>query len=195
MPREVAFIQKQCCVNIEIKIEYLLIWLALICYTAFNLLPKLAMADRNTDYQNREIFELKLINSLLMKELSKSYRDIHSSYSNSATVEITQLKKLNSILVKELAESRNEIDKLKQENEILKSEQGSKSTSKIFQSFDNLKNRKRKNSNSSTNTFEIPFPNPTTKNDFENDDRDDFGDDDDDTWAEQTYEDRRQAWV
>ena len=31
--------------------------------------------------------------------------------------------------------------------------------------------------------------------DFEIDDIDDFGDDDDDTWAEQTYEDRRQAWV
>ena len=103
------------------------------------------MADRNTDYQNREIFELKLINSLLLKELSKSNREI-GSYSNIATVEITQLKKLNSILVKELAESRNEIDELKRKNEILKSEQGSKNTSKIFQSFDNLKNRKRKKS-------------------------------------------------
>ena len=126
------------------------------------------MADKNTDYQNREIFELKLINSLLLKELSKSNRDIHSSYSNSATVEITQLKKLNSILVKELAESRNEIDELKRKNEILKSEQGSKSTSKIFQSFDNLKNRKRKKSNSCTNAFEIAFSNPTTNNDVEN---------------------------
>ena len=126
------------------------------------------MADRNTDYQNREIFELKLINSLLLKELSKSNRDIHSSYSNSATVEITQLKKLNSILVKELAESRNEIDELKRKNEILKSELGSKNTSKIFQSFDNLKNRKRKKSNSCANAFEIAFSNPTTNNDVEN---------------------------
>ena len=126
------------------------------------------MADKNTDYQNSEIFELKFINSLLLKEFSKSNSEIHSSYSNIATVEITQLKKLNSFLVKELAESRNEIDKLKQENEILKSEQDSKNASKNVQSFDNQKNRKRKESNSCTNTFEIPFPNQTTKNDFVN---------------------------
>ena len=126
------------------------------------------MADKNTNYQNSEIFELKLINSLLLKEFSKSNSEIHSSYSNIPTVEITQLKKLNSILVNELAESRDEIDKLKQENEILKSEQGSKNASKIFQSFDNLKNRKRKNSNSSTNTFEVAISNPTTNNDVEN---------------------------
>ena len=134
-------------------------------------LPLLAMADKNTNYQNSEIFELKLINSLLLKEVSKSNNEIYGANFDKEIVEITQLKKLNSILVKELAESRNEIDELKQENEILKSEQGSKNASKIFQSFDNLKNRKRKNSNSSTNTFEIPFPNPTTKNDFENDEK------------------------
>ena len=102
------------------------------------------MADKNTNHQNREIFELKLINSLLLKEFSKSNSEIHSSYSNIATVEITQLKKLNSIFVKELAESRDKIDKLKQENEILKSEQDSKNASKNVQSFDNQKNRKRK---------------------------------------------------
>ena len=126
------------------------------------------MADKNTNYQmkeNREIFELKLVNSLLLKELGKSNREI-SSNSNIETIEITQLKKLNSILVKELAESRIEIQKLKQENEILKSEQ-SKNASKIFQSFDDQKNRKRKKTNSSSNAFEIAFSNPTD-NDFEN---------------------------
>ena len=123
------------------------------------------MADKNTNHQKREIFELKLINSLLLKEVSKSNNEIYSKNFDNEIVEITQLKKLNSILVKEIAESRNEIDKLKQENEILKSEQGSKNASKNFQ-FDNHKNRKRKKSNSSTNTFEVAFSNPTTNNDF-----------------------------
>ena len=120
------------------------------------------MADKNTNYQNSEIFELRLINSLLLKEVSKSNNEINSTNFNNEIVEITQLKKLNSILVKELAESRNEIDKLKCENEILKSEQGSKNTSKNF--LDNQKNRKRKKPNSSTNLFS----NPTSNNDFEN---------------------------
>ena len=120
------------------------------------------MADKNTNYQNNEIFELKLINSLLLKEFSKSNSEIHSSYSNIPTVEINQLKKLNSILVKELAESRNEIDKLKHENEILKSTQGSKNASKNF--LDNQKDRKREKPNSSTNAFS----NPTSNNDYEN---------------------------
>ena len=120
------------------------------------------MADKNTNHQKREIFELKLINSLLLKEVSKSNNEINSTNFDNEIVEITQLKKLNSILVKELAESRNEIDKLKCENEILKSEQGSKNTSKNF--LDNQKNRKRKKPNSSTNLFS----NPTSNNDFEN---------------------------
>ena len=100
------------------------------------------MADKNTNHQKREIFELKLINSLLLKEVSKSNNEIYGANFDKEIVEITQLKKLNSILVKELAESRNEIDKLKCENEILKSKQGNKNTSKNF--LDNQKNRKRK---------------------------------------------------
>ena len=112
--------------------------------------------------KNSEIIELKLINSLLLKELRKSNSEIGED-SNYETIEITQLKQLNSILVKEVAESRIEIEKLKRENEILKSEQDSKN----FQSFDDQKNRKRKKPNSSSNAFKIAFSNPTN-NDFDN---------------------------
>ena len=120
------------------------------------------MADKNTNHQKREIFELKLINSLLLKEVSKSNNEIYGANFDKEIVEITQLKKLNSILVKELAESRNEIDKLKRENEILKSTQGSKNASKNF--LDNQKDRKREKPNSSTNAFS----NPTSNNDYKN---------------------------
>ena len=122
------------------------------------------MADKDSNHQmkeNSEIFELKLINSLLLQEFRKFNCEISAnSDSNNETIEITQLKQLNSILVKEVAESRIEIEKLKRENEILKSEQGSKN----FQSFDDQKNRKRKKPNSSTNLFSYP----TSNNDFEN---------------------------
>ena len=37
------------------------------------------MADKNTNHQKREIFELKLINSLLLKEVSKSINEINGT--------------------------------------------------------------------------------------------------------------------
>ena len=118
---------------------------------------------------NGEIIELKIINSLLMKELRKS-KSTFGEDSNYETIEITQLKQLNSLLVKELKESRTEIQKLKLENEILKSEQSSQNATKNFQSSDDQKNCKRKKPNSSSNAFKTTFSKPTSKNDFENED-------------------------
>ena len=100
------------------------------------------MADKNS-----EIIELKIFNSLLLKELRKSNRKICED-SDYETIEITQLKQLNSILLKELTESRTEIEKLKREIMVLKSV-----TTKFQSSADDQKNRKRKNSNSSSNKF------------------------------------------
>ena len=117
---------------------------------------------------NGEIIELKIINSLLMKELRKS-KSKFGEDSNYETIEITQLKQLNSILVKELEESRIEIEKLKLENETLKYELGSQNAPKNFQSFDDQKNCKRKKPKSSSNAFKIAFSKPTN-DDFENED-------------------------
>ena len=100
-----------------------------------------------------ENVELKLIISLLLKELRNYNSEIGKS--NTETIKITQLKQINSILVKEVAESRIEIEKLKGENESLKSDQGSKNASEQFQSLDDQqKNQKRKRPNSSSNAWE-----------------------------------------
>ena len=114
------------------------------------------MADKNS-----EIIELKIFNSLLLKELRKSNSKICQD-SDDETIEITQLKQLNSILLKELTESRTEIEKLKREIVVLKS-----ATTKFQSSADDQKNRKRKNPNASTNAFEIAFSKSTIDNDFE----------------------------
>ena len=114
------------------------------------------MADKNS-----EIIELKIFNSLLLKELRKSNSKICED-SDYETIEITQLKQLNSILLKELTDSRTEIEKLKKEIVVLKS-----ANTKFQSSADDQKNRKRKNPNSSSNAFEIAFSKSTIDNDFE----------------------------
>ena len=114
-----------------------------------------------------ENVELKLIISLLLKELRNYNSEIGKS--NTETIKITQLKQINSILVKEVAESRIEIEKLKGENESLKSDQGSKNASEQFQSLDDQqKNQKRKRPNSSSNAWEITFLNATNNDDSQN---------------------------
>ena len=54
------------------------------------------MADKDSNHQmkeNSEIFELKLINSLLLQEFRKfNYEISANSDSNNETIEITQLK-------------------------------------------------------------------------------------------------------
>ena len=91
-----------------------------------------------------ENVELKLIISLLLKELRNYNSEIGKS--NTETIKITQLKQINSILVKEVAESRIEIEKLKGENENLKSNKAVKMLQNNFcHSMTSRKINKEKN--------------------------------------------------